>query len=138
MIRQGQFSLPSLGVKQQLVLDCDLWAATHRLLEVLPCTIQWTLVKGHQTKGKGIKWVLDIEINNFCDKKAEQGRFALQPRDLDPFFLDQKCGIILPGPKMWHQIRGVTPPWGVSRGHTARSPCWGSPGLYFQLSHVVY
>ena len=93
VVRRGECPLPSLGVKQQLVLDYDLWATTARLLEELPCEVQWKWVKGHQTVGKGPKWKLDVALNNFCDSKAESGRAQLGEGEHDPFFPDQHCGI---------------------------------------------
>ena len=93
MVRRGGCPLPSLGVKQQLVLDYDLWATTSRLLEVLPCKVNWQWVKGHQTLGTGPKWKLDVALNTFCDSKAEAGRTQLGTGELDPFFPDQACGL---------------------------------------------
>lgn len=40
VVRRDQINLSSLGFIQQLVLDYDICATTHRLLEVLPSTIQ--------------------------------------------------------------------------------------------------
>ena len=93
VVRRGGSEAPTLGIKQQLLLDYDLWATTERLLHVIPCNIQWTWVKGHQTQRAGSKWKLDVELNNFCDKKAETGRSLRQVGNADPFFPDQKCGI---------------------------------------------
>ena len=53
VVRRGQVTTPKLGIKQQLVLDYDLWATTERLKKVLPCKIRWEWVKGHQTVGMG-------------------------------------------------------------------------------------
>ena len=53
VVRRGQNKVPTMGIKQQLVLDYDLWATTERLQEALPCLIQWDWVKGHQTQGEG-------------------------------------------------------------------------------------
>jgi len=39
VVRRGARDLPSLGLKQQLVLDYNLLATTVRLLEVIPCAI---------------------------------------------------------------------------------------------------
>ena len=47
VVRRGASSLPPLGIKQQLVLDYDFWATTTRLLEAIPCNVQWKWVKGH-------------------------------------------------------------------------------------------
>ena len=51
VIRRGTKKVPKLGIKQQLVLDYDLWATTERLQAELICNIQWEWVKGHQTQG---------------------------------------------------------------------------------------
>ena len=88
MVRRRVKDLPSQGIKQQLVLDYGLWATTVRLLEVIPCAIQWTWVKGHQTQGAGSQWKLDIELNKSCDTKAELGRSAHHEGDIDPFSPD--------------------------------------------------
>ena len=37
VVRRGKEKVAKLGIKQQLVLDYDLWATTERLREVLPC-----------------------------------------------------------------------------------------------------
>lgn len=85
VVWRGASNLPSMCIKQQLVLYYDLWATTARLLEVIPCTIQWTQVKRHQTQGAGSQWKLDVELNKFCDQKAEVGRSTHQEGDIDPF-----------------------------------------------------
>ena len=97
VVRRGQTKVPRLGIKQQLVLDYDLWATTEQILNALPGTIKWKWVKGHQEQGAGSKWRLDVALNTFCDKKAEAAR-ALEPQgDNDPFFPDQICGITKDG-----------------------------------------
>ena len=70
VVRRGRNKVPTLGIKQQLVLDYDLWATTEQLQEALPCVIQWDWVKGHQTQGEGKKWKLNVALNTFCDKKS--------------------------------------------------------------------
>ena len=100
VVRRGQKHLPKLGIKQQLVLDYDMWATTHRLLQALSCKIQWKWVKGHQQQQQKAPWKLEIDLNNFCDKKAESAR-ALEPGpDPDPFLPDQSCGIICQGKRL--------------------------------------
>ena len=42
VVRRGIRKLQYLGIKQQLVLDYDLWVTIARLLEISPCAIQWT------------------------------------------------------------------------------------------------
>ena len=80
VVRRGKKMLPRLGIKQQLVLDYDLWATAERLQKALKCNIKWKLVKGHQTQGKGSKWKLEIDINNFCDKHAEVAEVSRKER----------------------------------------------------------
>ena len=41
LVRRGKEMVPRLGIKQQLVLDYDLWATTERLQEALKCNIKW-------------------------------------------------------------------------------------------------
>ena len=41
MVRRGKVHLPTLGIKQQLVLDYDMWATTKILLTALPYDIKW-------------------------------------------------------------------------------------------------
>ena len=41
VVRREQRKFPRLGIKQQLVLDYDLWATTERILQALPCIIKW-------------------------------------------------------------------------------------------------
>ena len=68
-----------------------------QLQQALPCTIIWEWVKGHQTRGVGNKWNLEVALNNFCDKKAEGARLLIHEGDTDPFFPDQKIGITRQG-----------------------------------------
>ena len=80
VVRRGTHTVPRLGIKQQLALDYDLWATTERLQEALLCKIRWEWAKGHQTQGRGSKWKLDVEINNFCDCQAELARDVFPSR----------------------------------------------------------
>ena len=47
VVRRGDIAVPKLGIKQQLILDHDLWATPQRLLEALPYKIRWKWVKCH-------------------------------------------------------------------------------------------
>ena len=47
VVRRGRQMAPKMGIKQQLVLDYDLWATTDRLQAALPCVIYWEWVKEH-------------------------------------------------------------------------------------------
>ena len=49
VVRRGSTKVPRLGIKQQLLLDYNLWATTEWLREALPCTLHWEWIKGHQT-----------------------------------------------------------------------------------------
>ena len=97
VVRRGKTAVPRLGIKQQLVLDYDLWATTERIITAIPCIINWKWVKGHQAQGAGSRWRLDVALNSFCDKKAEAARTLNSQGDPDPFFPDQKCGITVGG-----------------------------------------
>ena len=92
VIRRGTHKVPRLGIKQQLVLDYDLWATTERLQDEILCNIKWKWVKGHQTQGQGSKWKLEVAVNNFCDTKAEEASSAPSLGG-GPFFPDQQIGI---------------------------------------------
>ena len=92
--------MPKLGIKQQLTLDHDSWATTHRLLETITCNIRWRWVKGHQPQGSGKHWKVEVALNNFCDKKAGAARSLRQGLELDPFFPDQICGILCKGQRV--------------------------------------
>ena len=41
VVRRGKTSLPKMGIKQQLILDHDLWATTQRLSQEIQCAIRW-------------------------------------------------------------------------------------------------
>ena len=100
MVRRGGTKVPRLGIKQQLVLDYDLWSTTERLQEALHSTIHWEWVRGHQTQGRGSKWNLDIAINSFCDRQAEKVRVKYSTVRNDPFYPDQQIGIKWEGERL--------------------------------------
>ena len=92
--------MPKLGIKQQLTLDGDLWATTHRLLVAIKCKIRWRWVKRHQSQGSGKNWKVEVAINNSCDEQAGAARNLRQGLELDPSFPDQICGILCEGKRL--------------------------------------
>ena len=52
VVRRDQNKIPTLGIKQQLALDYDLWATTQRLQEVLVRKIQLGMDKGTPDSGQ--------------------------------------------------------------------------------------
>ena len=99
-MRKGHNLVPRLGIKQQLVLGYDLWATTERLQAILPCTICWKWVKGHQTQGTGSTWKVEVALNDFCDKKSEEARSLPPAGHCDPFFPDQQIGMTINGERI--------------------------------------
>ena len=100
VVRRGETLVPRLGIKQQLVLDHDLWATIEQLQAILPCTICWKWVKRHQTQGTGFTWKVEVALNNFCDKKAEEARSLSPLGNCDPFFPDQQIGMTIHGERI--------------------------------------
>ena len=78
VVRRRIALVPTLGIKQQLVLHYDLWATAQRIQKALPCTINWMWVKRHQKQGQGPNWKVEIEINNVCDQQADMARLLGQ------------------------------------------------------------